>query len=161
MNRIPIRRATASDGEMVARFTAAAYREEGAGLPVFSADHFRRDAIGPGALLEAWIAETPTGRACGQAIVQKGYDLWRGVPTMVLLNLYVAPEQRRSGLARMLIAAVSARCMEIGVGELMITTGVANAVAGRFFAAIGAKEEATLRFVLEPDQIEWLAAEVQ
>lgn len=161
MDRIPIRRATVSDGEAVARFTTAAFREEGAGAPVFAADHFKRDACGAGSLLEAWIAEDQAGRACGQAIVNKGYDLWRGVPTMVLLNLYVTPEQRRTGLARMLIAAVSARCMEIGVRELMITTGVENAVAGRFFAAIGAKEEATVRYVMESDQIEWLAAEVQ
>jgi predicted GNAT family acetyltransferase len=80
---------------------------------------------------------------------------------MILLNLFVTPGQRRTGLARMLIAAVSARCMELGVKELMITTGVANAAAGRFFAAIGAEEEQALRFVLEADQIEWLAAEAQ
>jgi GNAT superfamily N-acetyltransferase len=78
---------------------------------------------------------------------------------MVLLHLYVAPERRRDGVARELISAVAVRAKEGGVKELTITTGVENAVARCFFAAIGAREDRLARYLLSADGIEWLAAE--
>jgi GNAT superfamily N-acetyltransferase len=111
--------------------------------------------------LEVWIAEDVAGRPCAQAIACRGYDLQHAMPTMELLHLFVLPEYRRDGLARMLIAEVANRAMDLGVRELTITTGVDNAVARRFFAAIGAREDRLARYLIEPDGIEWLAAEAQ
>lgn len=154
-----IRRATANDAETSCRFASAAAAEEGAHSS-FSVELFRRDATGTNPLLEIWLAEEGT-RPCGQAIACRGYDLHHGMPKMELLHLYVTQEHRRDGLARMLIAEVANRAMDLGVRELTITTGVGNAVARRFFAAIGAREDRLARYLIEPDGIEWLAAEAQ
>jgi GNAT superfamily N-acetyltransferase len=156
-----IRRAVANDAEVACRFAAAAAQEDGGAPTAFSPDIFRRDAVGPSAPLEIWIADDSAGRACGQAIACRGYDLQHAMPTMELLHLYVTLEHRRDGLARMLIAEVANRAMDLGARELTITTGIHNAVARRFFAAIGAREDRLARYLIEPDGIEWLAAEAQ
>jgi aminoglycoside 6'-N-acetyltransferase I len=158
MGRFRIRRAIANDAETVCRFVAEAAVEEGAANN-FTPDVYKRDAVGSGARIDAWIAEDERGRACGGAITARGYDLRRATPTMVLLHLYIAPAHRRDGLARLLIAQVAVRAKETGVRELTITTGVENAVARRFFEAIGAKEDRLARYFLSADGIEWLAAE--
>lgn len=156
-----VRRATSNDADTVCRFVAEAAAEEGRHAVGLTADLFRRDAIGAAAPLEVWIAEDVAGRPCGQAMACRGYDLQHAMATMELLHLYVRPENRRDGLARMLIAEVANRAMDLGVRELTITTGVDNAVARRFFAAIGAREDRLARYLIEPDGIEWLAAEAR
>ncbi|KAF0187275.1 MAG: putative acetyltransferase protein [Alphaproteobacteria bacterium] len=156
-----IRRALPSDADVACRFTMAAAQEDGSAPSSFSPDLFRRDATGANSALEIWIAEDMASRPCGQAIACRGYDLHHAMPTMELLHLYVLPEHRRDGLARMLIAEVANRAMDLGARELTITTGVDNAVARRFFAAIGAREDRLARYLIEPDGIEWLAAEAQ
>lgn len=161
MTTFRIRRAVAADADIACRFAAAASGEDGRPPPAFSPDLFRRDALGPNAQIEVWIAEDAQGAPCGQAIACRGYDLQHAMPTMELLHLYVVPERRRDGLARMLIAEVANRAMDLGVRELTITTGVGNAVARRFFAAVGAREDRLARYLIEPDGIEWLAAEAQ
>jgi GNAT superfamily N-acetyltransferase len=153
-----IRRATQHDAETVCRFVAAAAEEEKA-PNAFTVDVYRRDAVGPQARIETWLVDDARGKVCAQAIVARGYDLARASPTMVLLHLYVAPERRRDGVARELISAVAVRAKEGGVKELTITTGVENAVARCFFAAIGAREDRLARYLLSADGIEWLAAE--
>jgi ribosomal protein S18 acetylase RimI-like enzyme len=120
---------------------------------------FRRDGCAKAALIEAVLAEDAAKRPAGLAIFSKGYDLHRGLPTVVLLNLYVLPEHRRAGLARMLIAQVAARAMELGAKELTITTGVGNDIARKFFESVGAIEDRLARYVMEADEIEWLAQE--
>jgi ribosomal protein S18 acetylase RimI-like enzyme len=94
-------------------------------------------------------------------VTARGYDMQRAAPTMVLLHLFIAPEHRRGGLARTLIAAVAVRAMEMGVREITITTGVNNAIARRFFEAIGAREDRLARYLIAADGIEWLAAEAR
>jgi len=153
-----IRRATQHDAETVCRFVAAAAVEDGANN-AFTVDMYRRDAVGPNARVEAWLVDDARGKVCAQAIVARGYDLARALPTMVLLHLYVNPDRRRDGVARELISAVAVRAKEAGVKELTITTGVDNAVARRFFEAIGARELPLARYLLSADGIEWLAAE--
>ncbi len=161
MRTFRIRRALTSDADVACRFIAAAAKEDGTASSSFSPDLFRRDATGVNPALEIWIAEDATGRACGQAIACRGYDLHHAMPTMELLHLFVMPEHRRDGLARKLIAEVASRAMDLGVRKLTITTGVGNAVARQFFAAIGAREDRLARYLIEPDGIEWLAAEAQ
>jgi GNAT superfamily N-acetyltransferase len=158
VSRFRIRRATAQDADTVCRFVAEAAVEEGTSNN-FSRDMYKRDAVGSNARVDAWIAEDERGKACAQAITSRGYDLQRATPTMVLLHLFVAPEHRRDGLARLIITHVAVRAREMGVKELTIITGVENAVARRFFEAIGAREDRLARYVLGADGIEWLATE--
>jgi ribosomal protein S18 acetylase RimI-like enzyme len=153
------RRAGPQDAETVNRFTALAFAEEGSPAPGLHPDVFRRDACTKLALIEAFLAEDAAQRPAGIVVLSKGYDIHRGLPTVVVLNLFVLLEHRRSGLARQLIAQVAARAMELGAKELTITTGVSNDIARRFFESIGAREDRLSRYLMEADEIEWLAEE--
>lgn len=154
-----VRRAVARDSETIAHLAAAAAAEEGAaaGLDV---ERIRTHGFGQNALFEIWVAQ-PKANAplAGHAIITKSYDVRRACASIVLCELYVAPEHRRGGLARRLMSVVAQRARDLSARELMITTGVENAVAQRFFSAIGAKRQEAAVFMMNADGIEWLAAE--
>ena len=154
-----IRRAVARDADAIAKLSASAAGEEGA-LTSLEAERIRAHGFGSSALFEAWVAqERANAPIVAHAIITKGYDGRRGAPTVVLCELYVAPEQRRTGLARKMMSAVARRAREIGARELAITTGVENEVAQKFFNAVGAKRREAAVFMMSADGIEWLAAE--
>jgi GNAT superfamily N-acetyltransferase len=156
-----IRRAIARDADAIVRLIAEGAAEEGL-FSALDADRFKAHAFGANALLEAWVAQPkPNAAITGLAIITKSYDVRRACPTIVLCELHVAPAQRRAGLARKLMSVVAQRARDLGARELMITTGVENAVAQRFFAAIGARPQQAAVFMMTADGIEWLAAEGQ
>jgi GNAT superfamily N-acetyltransferase len=156
---VQIRRAVAKDADAIARLAAAAAAEEGVGSAL-DIDRIRAHAFGGASLFEAWVAqERPNAPVFAHAVITKSYDVRRACPIFVLCELYVAPESRRGGVARLLMSAVAKRAREMGARELTITTGVGNAVAQRFFAAIGAKPQQAAVFTMSADGIEWLAAE--
>jgi aminoglycoside 6'-N-acetyltransferase I len=157
-----VRKMAQRDVDGVARLCAAASKETGERFCALDADLIRQHALSSHPLFEAYVAEAAAaGRngLVGHAIVTTGYDVRNAVATLVLAQLYVVPEARRDGVARELVAAVSARALELGARELMITTGVDNAVARRFFASVGAMEQAMSVYVMDADGIEWLAKE--
>ena len=154
-----IRRAVSRDADAVARLAAAAASEEGA-VSSLDAERIRANAFGANPMFEVWVAqEKGNAPLVAHAIVTKSYDVRRGCPNLVLCELYVAPQQRRSGLARKMMSAVARRARDLGARDLAITTGVENEVAQRFFAAIGAQPRQAAVFVMSADGIEWLAAE--
>jgi GNAT superfamily N-acetyltransferase len=158
-DRVQIRRAVPRDAEAIARLAAAAAAEEG-GVSSLEADRIRANAFGQHALIEAWVAqERQNAPLVAHAIITKSYDIRRACPSIVLCELYVTPEQRRSGLARRMMSAVARRARDLGARELAITTGVENEVAQKFFAAVGAKPRQAAVFMMSADGIEWLAAE--
>ena len=157
--QIHIRRAVQRDADAIAKLAAAAAVEEG-GVCGLDADRIKAHAFGGNALFEAWVAhEGPNAPICAHAIITKSYDVRRAAPSIALCALYVAPELRRTGLARKLMSAVSRRARDLGARELTITTGVENEVAQRFFAAVGAHPRQAAVFFMSADGIEWLAAE--
>lgn len=154
-----IRRATSRDAEALAKLTAAAAAEEGvvAGL---DADRIRAHGFGANPHFETLVAQAkPNAPLLAHAIFAKSYDVRRASPSIVLCELYVAPSERRTGLARKMMSAVARRARDLGARELAITTGVQNEVAQRFFAAIGARPQQAAVFMMSADGIEWLAAE--
>ncbi len=154
-----IRRAVQRDADALAKLAADAAAEEGV-ASVLDADRIKSHAFGSNALFEAWVAqEKPNTPLVGHAVITKSYDVRRACPSIVLCELYVAPQQRRSGLARKLMSVVATRARDLGARELAITTGVDNEVAQRFFAAIGAHPRQAAVFMMSADGIEWLAAE--
>lgn len=154
-----VRRAVPRDAEAIARLAAQAAAEEGV-VSALDLDRVRAHAFGSQSLFEAWVAqERPHAPIEGQAVVTKSYDFRRASPTLTLCELYVAPAQRRSGLARVLMSCVARRARELGARELTITTGVDNDVAQRFFAAVGARRRDAAVFMMSADGLEWLAAE--
>ncbi|MGD9982190.1 MAG: GNAT family N-acetyltransferase [Hyphomonadaceae bacterium] len=156
---IIIRRAVPRDADAIAKLAALAAGEEGAASSL-ETDRIKAHAFGSNALFEAWVAqERNNAPLIAFAIITKSYDVRRGAPNLVLCELYVAPEDRRSGLARKMMTAVARRARDLGARELAITTGVENEVAQRFFAAVGAKRRDAAVFMMSADGIEWLAAE--
>ena len=109
-----IRRAVARDADAIAKLSASAASEEGA-LTSLEVERIRAHGFGSSALFEAWVAqERANAPIVAHAIITKGYDVRRGAPNVVLCELYVAPEQRRTGLARKMMSAVARRAREIG-----------------------------------------------
>lgn len=153
-----IRRAVQKDSELIARLAADAAAEEGAQSSL-DLDRVRAHAFGQNPLFEVWLAQDRNAPAMGQAVISKSYDFRRAAPNIVLCELYVVPEARRSGLARKLMSCVAKRARDLGARELAITTGVENEVAQRFFAAVGAQRREAAIFMMSADGIEWLAAE--
>ncbi|MEZ6024492.1 MAG: GNAT family N-acetyltransferase [Hyphomonadaceae bacterium] len=154
-----IRRAVPRDAEAMCRLAGYAAAEEG-GASSLDVDRVRAHAFGGAALFEAWVAEPRRGGPmCGLAIITKSYDVRRAAPSITLCELYVMPEQRRTGLARKMMSAVARRARDLGARELAITTGVENEVAQKFFAAVGARPRQAAVFMMSADGIEWLAAE--
>lgn len=157
--RFQIRRAVPRDADAIARLAANAAAEEGV-VSGLDSDRVKSHAFGANALFEAWVAqERSSAPIVGHAVITKSYDLRRACPTIVLAELYVAPQHRRSGLARKIMSAVARRARDLGARELAITTGVDNEVAQRFFAAVGARPQQAATFMMSADGIEWLAAE--
>ncbi|MGE0596673.1 MAG: GNAT family N-acetyltransferase [Hyphomonadaceae bacterium] len=156
---VQIRRATSRDADAIAKLAAASAAEEGA-VSALEADRIRAHAFGQNNLFEAFVAqERSNAPVQALAVITKGYDFRRACPTIVLCELYVVPDQRRSGLARRMMSAVARRARDLGARELMITTGVDNAVAQKFFAAVGARPQQGAAFMMTADGIEWLATE--
>lgn len=153
-----IRRAVSRDCDAVAKLSAAAAAEEGAATSLESA-RIKAHGLGSSALFEPWVAQSDSGELVAHAIITTGYDVRRAVPNVVLNELYVVPEHRRTGLARKMMSAIARRGRDLGARELAITTGVDNEVAQRFFAAIGAQPRQAAVFMMSADGIEWLAAE--
>ncbi len=159
-----IRRLAQRDVDAVARLCAAASRETGERFCALDADLIRQHALSSHPLFECIVAEAAIPGAKGAAIVghaiaTRGYDVKNAVATVVLAQLYVLPELRRDGVARELLAAVSGRAIELGARELIISTGVDNAPARRFFASVGAVEQTMAVYVMDSDEVEWLAKE--
>jgi GNAT superfamily N-acetyltransferase len=152
-----VRRAVPRDAETIARQSLEAAREDGTAAG-FGVEQIRNHAFGQSAIVEIMVAEQ-AGKLIGHTVTYRGYDIRAGQPNLVLTALYVAPEARRAGLARLLISAVAQRAREQGCRRIHITAGLDNSVAHRFYAAIGAKEERAAAFMLAADAIEWLAAE--
>lgn len=156
---LQIRRAVPRDSDAIAKLSAAAAAEEGV-LASLETDRIRAHGFGGQALFEAWVAQEKNNAPLkGHAIITKSYDVRRGCPNIVLCELYVVPDQRRTGLARKLMSAVARRARDLGARELAITTGVENEVAQKFFAAVGARPRQAAVFMMSADGIEWLAAE--
>ncbi len=154
-----IRRAIPRDCEAIARLAVDAAAEE-RGISGLDADRIRQHAFGQNPLFEAWVAqEKANAPLIAHAIITKSYDVRRACPILALCELYVVPEQRRSGLARKLMSVVARRARDLGARELTITTGTGNETAQRFFAAVGAKPQQAAVFMMSADGIEWLAVE--
>lgn len=154
-----IRRAVPRDADAIAKMAAQAAVEEGS-VSALESDRIKAHAFGANALFEAWVAqERANAPLIGHAIITKSYDVRRASPSLVLCELFVAPEHRRGGLARKMMSAVARRARDLGARELAITTGVENGVAQKFFAAVGAHPRQAAVFMMSADGIEWLAAE--
>ena len=105
-----------------------------------TAEAIRRDLLGAepwAVLLEATLDGTVAGFATGSPC----YDSERAAGGIFLVDLYVAPEARRHGLGRALVAGLAAEARRRGAGCLWWGVDDGDDEAMMFYRAIGARSE--------------------
>jgi ribosomal protein S18 acetylase RimI-like enzyme len=100
----------------------------------------RRDLLGPQPKAMLRVAEHQ-GRVAGFATAGLVYDAERSAWALMLLDLYVAPEARRRGLARALMARLAAEALRQHAACLWWGVDEGDAEATLFYRAIGARSE--------------------
>jgi ribosomal protein S18 acetylase RimI-like enzyme len=76
-------------------------------------------------------------RALGFVQLYPGFSSVATARTLVLNDLYVEADGRRSGTGRGLVAAATAHAREAGAASLSLQTGVANHAAQRLYENLG------------------------
>lgn len=109
-------------------------------LPM-TAEIVRRDLIGPGARALLQVAELD-GAVIGFATAGFIYDAGRCADAMMVLDVYVAPEARRRGAARALMASLAAAARRHGAGCMWWGVDATDTEARLFYRAIGAVGQA-------------------
>lgn len=111
--------------------------ELSAQYPEPGATHFRLDTdeVAPdrGAFLIAKLGGRPVG--CGA--VRRVDASRRGSPAGELKRMYVAPDVRGRGVGRALVLALEAEARRIGLGRLVLETGVRQEAALRLYEGMG------------------------
>ena len=136
---LSVRKAVIDDAQTIFRFVGGLIDDHLPGqTPWTSAERIAADGFGPDPLFEAFIAER-NARPVGFVSFFRGYAGWRGKPMGIVHALYVVPEERRTGAARALMAAVAKTAMErdwVRV-ELFVEE---ERPAVRFYEAIGMRD---------------------
>lgn len=155
---ISIRKAVADDAQTIFGFVAGLIDDHLPGqTPWTSAERIETDGFGPDPLFEAFIAERDA-KPIGFASFFRGYAGWRGKPMGIVHALYVVPEERRTGAARALMAAVAKIALERGWLriELFVEEG---RPAIRFYESIGMRDLSHRHLRLEGEALLSLATE--
>lgn len=120
----------------------------------------RWDLIGPGARAWLRLAEW-RGAVAGFATATPICDAMRHADAMMPLNLYVAPEARRRGLARRLMAALAAHAKAMGAACLWWGVADGDDETLVFYRAIGAVSKGRFSSeIIEGAALRYLAARV-
>jgi GNAT superfamily N-acetyltransferase len=136
---LTVRPAIVQDSETIFSLIAGLIDDHLPGqTPWTSAERIRADGFGPDPLFEALIAERDA-KPVGFVSFFRGHAGWRGKPMGIVHALYVIPEERRTGAARALMAAVAKVALErdwVRV-ELFVEE---ERPAIRFYEAIGLRD---------------------
>jgi GNAT superfamily N-acetyltransferase len=138
-SELSIRKAVVEDADTIFSFVAGLIDDHLPGqTPWTSAERIRADGFGADPLFEALLAERDA-EPVGFVSFFRGYAGWRGQPMGIVHALYVRPEERRTGAARALMAAVAKIAMERDWGrvELFVEEG---RPAIRFYEALGMRD---------------------
>jgi GNAT superfamily N-acetyltransferase len=156
MQDLIIRSACLSDAATLFRFTAGLIEDHLPGqMPWVSVQDIEEKGFGADPLFEALIAER-AGQPVGFVSFFRGYAGWRGKPMGIVHALYVPPDKRRSGAARLLMAGVARIARERGWIriELFVDEG---RPAIRFHEEIGMCDLHHRHYRLEGEALESLA----
>jgi GNAT superfamily N-acetyltransferase len=154
-----VRRAEIDDAEALTALVRALNAHQGDPTENLTADAVRRDGFGEPRRFDAWIAELD-GRAVGYALAVPGaYETGFAKAGFYLQDIFVAPETRRRGAGRALLAAVAADAQRRGFEFLWWASRTWNTEAHAFFRTIATIEEPVMAFAASGDQFTRLADE--
>lgn len=153
-----IRRATAADAALIARWGKALDVEAGGGTAPWSAARVRRDGFGADPAFEVLIAEL-SGRSVGMALFFDAWDSDLCVRALFLSDLYVAPASRSTGVGVALMRALARAAARRGAGSVFWPVHRVNAGAAAFYAHLGAAPTELRLMELDGDALARLAEE--
>ncbi|KPP81916.1 MAG: putative acetyltransferase [Rhodobacteraceae bacterium HLUCCO07] len=138
MSEVRIRPATEEDVDtMDAMLRALSEHLGDHDLHTGNADGLRRNGPWGAGFFEALIAESRAD-ACGMCLYFRHFSTLRGEPGVYVQDLWIAPEQRGSGLGRRLLAAVAREAAaRWGAAYLALTAARDNGGAVRFYDRLG------------------------
>lgn len=116
-----------------------------------------RDLFGPDPALTALLAELD-GKPAGYATYHRAYDASYAARGLYMVDLFVAKQARRRGVARALVAAVAAAAKAEGASYLWWAVKAWNQEALEFYRSLGAIEEPIVAQALVFDNFERLEA---
>lgn len=154
---LTLRRAESGDVPAVAGLLARLLVHEGfepAGLDL--PRRLAADGFGAAPFIRCHLAERD-GRAVGYALHWPIYDTEPGIRGVCLSDVYVAPEARRGGVARALLAAVARDGAGRGARYLEWEVRRANAAARAFYASLGEEYPNVLPMIAAGDDFAALA----
>lgn len=142
-----IRRAEGRDAGALAALFRALNTEPGLHPERITAQGIARDLIADArvVLLVAEEAGLLQGFVSGHPYYDSGTSRWG----CIMNDLYVAPEARRQGLGRALVAAMAGAAMEDGGEFLWWDADQGDALALAFHRGLGAEEAQTHNFLIQ------------
>lgn len=132
-----VRRARPEDAAAVAAlFNAINSLDPGGPVVPMTAEAVRRDLLGPAPWADLLVAELD-GRVVGFVTGSPTYDSTRAAGCWFLVDLYVAPEARRHGLGRALVAALAAHARSRGAVGVWWGVDDGDDEAKAFYESLG------------------------
>jgi ribosomal protein S18 acetylase RimI-like enzyme len=136
-----VRRARAEDAAAAAAlFNAINSLDAGGPVVPMTAEAVLRDLLGPAPWAELLVAELG-GQVVGFVTGSQTYDSTRAAGCWFLVDLYVAPEARRRGLGRALVAGLAALAQARGAASVWWGVDDGDDEAMAFYERLGVARE--------------------
>lgn len=98
--------------------------------------HFAKQCLGKHRLVDAWVVLIER-KPVGFVVTYDWFNFVRGKSVRTIDLLYIDPEHRRSGIGKLLLAAVAKNAKAKGCGRLRVGARKTNKAANRFYSGIG------------------------
>ena len=136
VSKIEVRAATVDDVELLHRFSVdlATYEDEPDAV-TSTPQTLARDGFGENPQFAALIAERD-GKPVGFALYTFNYSVWTAARGIFIEDIWVAPEVRRGGVARALMAALAKECAAKGYKRIDLNVLDWNPARG-FYEKVG------------------------
>ncbi len=112
----------------------------------------------PHARWRGFVGEDANGRMVGACLYSFIFSTWRGKPGLYIIDLFVEPDTRGTGLGRDLLAAAARDGRDNGCGFIRLEVDHDNPVAAGFYLKLGFSETTRNRtFSIAADAFQALA----
>jgi len=155
---VSVRPAVPEDADALLRFLDGLNAHVGALRGRMTRAALLADAFGDAPQFEMCVGEVGS-QVAGYAAWCDAYETEHALAGLYMIDLYVDPAFRRHGLARRLVAAVSAESRRRGRGFVWWTAAPDNAEAAAFYASLGSHSEPVVAHALFGEKFEALADE--